>query len=278
MSLVEKLPLALSGDAFAAKGLLISLVLCLPGYKRIENFVTYGYGLSVAAQFLLTAYLINFKKITPFATAHALAVFLYGIRLTGFMFRRDYSEAYKRFQANRTSTLSKKGGGPPKLPFHIICSVLYMLLYLPSLYTIRAAPDLDLKAFGPAQGFLGLAFVALLLEALADEQKSRHKMSHPDSFIDTGLFRFSRHPNYFAEVLFWTTHWASAAAAGAFRTEYQWIYGCLGVLQMCGIMFQATNSLEKRQAEKYAGSEYDRYVSATPVFLPGAPKLKARRS
>lgn len=40
--LIHKLPRALAGDAFAAKGVLVSLLLCLPGYLRFENFVSYG--------------------------------------------------------------------------------------------------------------------------------------------------------------------------------------------------------------------------------------------
>lgn len=57
-----------------------------------------------------------------------------------------------------------RASDPPSFPFHVVCGLLYTLLYLPALYTIRAAPQLSLKAFGPAQLLLGVSYLALALE------------------------------------------------------------------------------------------------------------------
>lgn len=61
----------------------------------------------------------------------------------------------------------------------------------------------------------GMWLVGFLCEAIADHQRYRfnQKLRDPKGkpFLDTGLWRFSRHPNYFGEVLLWSGIWVSVA-------------------------------------------------------------------
>ena len=59
-----------------------------------------------------------------------------------------------------------------------------------------------------AVGIAGLAIwaIGMLIEVIADRQKSRFR-ADPDNkgaFIDVGLWAWSRHPNYFGEIVLWT--------------------------------------------------------------------------
>ena len=57
-------------------------------------------------------------------------------------------------------------------------------------------------------GFLVAGMVisaaGLLIESMADLQKNAAKKKNPGRFVDTGLYRIVRCPNYFGEMLFWT--------------------------------------------------------------------------
>merc|ERR1712196_606384 len=57
---------------------------------------------------------------------------------------------------------------------------------------------------GDLWGVVGtcLAFVGLAVEIVADEQKQRFKELHAETFVCTGLYKFSRHPNYMGEIIF----------------------------------------------------------------------------
>jgi steroid 5-alpha reductase family enzyme len=47
-------------------------------------------------------------------------------------------------------------------------------------------------------------FVGLCIEVVADDQKRRFRKKEPSSFMSTGLWSRSRHPNYFGEILLWS--------------------------------------------------------------------------
>lgn len=56
--------------------------------------------------------------------------------------------------------------------------------------------------------------IGFFLESVADVQRHRFNMARTERgrpFLDTGLWRYSRHPNYFGEILLWSGIWLSAA-------------------------------------------------------------------
>lgn len=50
---------------------------------------------------------------------------------------------------------------------------------------------------------IALAAVGLIMETIADIQKFQFKLTHPKQFMNQGLWRKLRHPNYTGELLFW---------------------------------------------------------------------------
>ena len=106
-------------------------------------------------------------------------------------------------------------------------------------------------------------------EVAADAQKSRFSANPANKgrFIDTGLWRRSRHPNYFGEIVLWI---GIAIAALPVLRGWQWVtiispaFVTLLLTRVSGIPL-----LEKRAEEKWGGqADYEAYKKKTPVLIP----------
>lgn len=112
---------------------------------------------------------------------------------------------------------------------------------------------------------LGLAIAAagLLIEALADAQMARFRADphQRGRVMDRGLWRFSRHPNYFGECCMWWGLWLVAASAGAWWTLLSPLLMTVLLLKVSGVPL-----LEKDLGRHRPG--YADYVRRTPAFVP----------
>jgi steroid 5-alpha reductase family enzyme len=111
------------------------------------------------------------------------------------------------------------------------------------------------------------------IEVVADAQKSRFrdKEENQGDFIDTGLWAWSRHPNYFGEITLW---FGVAIIALPILRGWQWvtlispIFVALLITQVSGVPI-----LEEKADEKWGGQEdYEEYKENTPVLIPWPPK------
>ncbi len=81
-------------------------------------------------------------------------------------------------------------------------------------------------------------------------------------FMDSGLFRFCRHPNYFCEMGMWLTFYLFAISASA----QFWHWTGLGSVLLI-LLFQGSTRLgEKISSEKYPA--YSKYQATVPRFIP----------
>ena len=118
--------------------------------------------------------------------------------------------------------------------------------------------------FGLLLWLIGFSF-----EVIADEQKRRFKSdkNNKDAFISSGLWRFSRHPNYFGEILLWV-----GMAVIALPTLIGWQYVTLIspiFIYLLLTRVSGVNLLEERADQKWGGTkEYDSYVEKTPELIP----------
>ena len=148
----------------------------------------------------------------------------------------------------------------------IFMAVLYVMEASAIWYREAAAPD------GPQlTAWIGalIMLCGILLEALADRQKSAAKKIDPNRPAMDGLYKFSRCPNYFGEITFWTGVFISGW--GVLKGG-QWIVAILGYLMILGIMISGAQRLEKRQNKNYGHMpEYRAYVEKTPILVPFIP-------
>ncbi len=111
------------------------------------------------------------------------------------------------------------------------------------------------------------------IEATADRQKSAFKANPANRgrFIRHGLWAWSRHPNYFGEIVLWT---GIAIVATPAMAGWQWL-GWLSPLFVCWLLTKVSGipMLEKQADERWGGQpDYEAYKATTPVLLPRPPR------
>lgn len=112
-----------------------------------------------------------------------------------------------------------------------------------------------------------LAFVigvaAAVIELVADEQMRRFaRTKSPGDVMDRGMWRYSRHPNYFGEILFWCSLWLFAVAA-----DPAWWWTVVGPLAMI-TMFLAASIPMLDDRSRARRPSFDAYVQRTSALVP----------
>jgi len=142
-------------------------------------------------------------------------------------------------------------------------SVLFSLPFLPVAFSRAAAP-----AWYDVAG-VAVWLVAVGGEAVADRQLARFRR-RPDSGGTTcreGLWRYSRHPNYFFEWVHWFAY-----VFLALGSPYVWV-ALWGPVVMLLFLFKLTGiPYTEKRALASRGEDYRRYQQTTSVFVPWPPK------
>ena len=179
-----------------------SLVVSALGWKKFVYFISLGYGFSIAVMGLLMLVLFMDSLSVPSVLLSLLLV-AYGCRLGGFLLHRELRSASYRKELPSLTKTSKDLGPGAKIAIWLSVVVLYVCQVSPVFYRLSNGTD-RYASEGWAWAGAAVMLAALVLESVADSQKSASKKLRPDRFCDTGLFRIVRCPNYFAEILFWT--------------------------------------------------------------------------
>jgi steroid 5-alpha reductase family enzyme len=105
---------------------------------------------------------------------------------------------------------------------------------------------------------------AIAIEALADEQlRAFVRTSKPGDMMERGLWRFSRHPNYFGEVSFWWGLWLFGVAA----RPGDWWWTLAGPLAITGMfLFASIPMLDRRNLERR--SAYAERMQRVSALVP----------
>lgn len=254
---------------------LVALAVSSLGWKKFVYFISLGYGFSIAAMGVAAA-LIFMKQLTLPTALLCLLLAAYGCRLGGFLLYRELcSASYRKELPSLTKTSTDLGAGA-KISIWISVVVLYVCQVSPVFYRLAdPLPDGGRGSCAWAVAGAAVMLLALVLESLADHQKSASKKVRPDRFCDTGLYRIVRCPNYFAEILFWTGCLISGIGA---LHGWQWLVASMGYVCIVYIMFGGARRLEIRQNRRYgADPEYRAYVSRTPVLLPLVPLFSVEK-
>lgn len=246
----------------------ISLVLCLVGFYKYVYFLSIGYGFSVAGIGVALA-VMSLMGIFNASLAHYIlfALFVvYGIRLSGFLLIREIKNvAYRK-------TLKEATGDEKAMPIFVKVSIW---LCVAVLYVAQTSPVFfrmynggEVSAF--AWVGIVIAVFGIVLESIADKQKSAQKAVRPDMVATQGLYKIVRCPNYFGEILFWTGIFVSSL--DILSTVGQWIMAVVAYICIVFIMFNGAQRLEKRQLARYGdNAEYAEYANKTPIIIPLLP-------
>jgi steroid 5-alpha reductase family enzyme len=110
------------------------------------------------------------------------------------------------------------------------------------------------------------------IEVVADGQKSQFRANPENAgkFINTGLWAWSRHPNYFGEIILWI---GVAIIAAPTLRGWQWLTMVSPVFIVILLTrISGVPMLEERADKKWGGQpEYEDYKAKTPVLIPRPP-------
>jgi len=156
---------------------------------------------------------------------------------------------------------------------HFQWKSLYIVFGLQALLAwIVAMPFLALTRETGGFGWLpcvgaALAAFGICFEAIADWQLERFR-KHPQGHgrvLDTGLWRYSRHPNYFGECCAWWGFGLMALDTGAWWALASPLLMTVLLLKVSGVTLLERDMGERRP-------DYARYVRATSAFVPRPPR------
>lgn len=114
---------------------------------------------------------------------------------------------------------------------------------------------------------LALWVVAFACEALADRQLAEFKEAGREGVMDEGLWRYSRHPNYFFQTLTWVAYALIAVAA-----PWGWLAFLAPALILCLVLFVTGVPPAEESSLRSRGDAYRRYQRETSVFVPWFPR------
>jgi steroid 5-alpha reductase family enzyme len=257
----------------------VFLALCLAvsaiGFYRLVYFISIGYGFSIAAM-AIASLALGSSTAGPVAWVLAIALAAYGLRLGIYLVARERNSGYRSSQAG--DDRGPRAGFGVKLAIWTSVSCLYVMQFLPTL--ARFAADAS-GAADPAPAFpaVGLPIMAagLAIEWIADAQKNAAKRRAPGRFCDSGLYRISRCPNYFGEILVWTGN--LIAGASILGNALAWILSALGYACIILIMIGSARRLEIKQEERYgADPAFRRYAETVPILLPLVPVYSLKKA
>jgi steroid 5-alpha reductase family enzyme len=142
-------------------------------------------------------------------------------------------------------------------------AVLAWLISAPIAASIAsAAPIGALDAIGAVLTIFGIAF-----ETFADAQLAcfKAKPANAGRVLDSGLWRYTRHPNYFGEFCVWWGLYGIALGAGAWWTLFSPLLMTVLLVRVSGVALLEKDIAERRPA-------YRDYVARTNAFFPGPPR------
>ncbi|MFZ0430789.1 MAG: DUF1295 domain-containing protein [Acidobacteriota bacterium] len=190
-----------------------------------------------------------------------LAVYLLRNRVIGHAEDARYRELRERWG---------RAAGKNMLVFFLFQGVLVMVLGLPFL-VVAHSPSPGPTTFDLTGLALGLA--AVFGESLADRQLARFR-SEPANRGRTcrvGLWKYSRHPNYFFEWL----HWWAYVLLGL--SSPWWAVTLVGPVLMLFLLFKVTGiPATEQRALISRGEDYRHYQETTSPFIPWFPRRISR--
>ncbi|MEM7183550.1 MAG: DUF1295 domain-containing protein [Spirochaetota bacterium] len=243
---------------------LVQWLVFIPAFRlQTEKF----YDLTGSITYITTASLALFlsKNIDLRSRLVWLLIVIWAGRLGSFLFMRIRKDGKdRRFDSIKTSFFRfLMAWSIQGLWVSFSCAAAFV-----AITSSRRLP-MDVWAYAG----LGIWIVGFAIEAIADKQKSIFKQNpdNKDKFIQSGLWSWSRHPNYFGEILLWL-----GIAVIAFPTLQGWQYFTLISPVFVVVLLTKISGvpmLEEKSDKKWGGlEEYENYKKKTSVLILLPPK------
>ena len=244
---------------------LVAFAISAIGFKNYIWFFSIGYGLSIAGIGALLLALYG-KSMTLGVLLCCIIWVVYGIRLGGYLAYRELKlKTYHKHLGDDIKD-SKTIPMGAKISIWIFCAVLYITMVSPIFYRLSNNSGSNVWTYIGA----ALMLAGFLMETVADQQKKAAKAVNPHRYVDTGLYRFVRCPNYLGELILWTG--VLISGIGALSGIGQWVMAIIGYLGIVYVMFSGARRLELRQNKTYGSDpEFIKYSTSVPIMIPFIP-------
>ena len=225
-------------------------------YRGNPSVVDVGWatGLTVVGFFYLYSHPLSCRSI-----ALSLLLLFWGARLGLYLW---LTRIYHGKIDERYLSLSAKWKMNKPLGFLLNFQFQGFLILMVSLpwYFISISANQHLSGLDYFAFFLAL--LSISLETIADRQLQQFKKNHPGKLCDTGLWHFSRHPNYFFEWLTWCCF-----AMLAFTSPFG-VLALISPVMLYFLMTKVTGPMTEAQSIKSKKKAYLAYQKSTPMFFP----------
>ena len=160
------------------------------------------------------------------------------------------------------------------LQFWVLQGISVWVILIPILLLLMS-PHATLSIMSGLGIFVWL--VGLLTEAVADLQKFRFSQNpaNKDTWIDEGIWKYSRHPNYFGEICVWVGAYVFAAANLSVAQTMLALVSPLFITALL-LFVSGMPKLEKSADKRWGKNKhYQEYKRRTSILLP-SPKASAK--
>jgi steroid 5-alpha reductase family enzyme len=225
---------------------------------KTDKLTDLSYGLTFI---IVSGIILLFSGFSAVKAILFLMVFLWAARLAAYLFIRILkTQKDDRFDGIREDPLKFA-------QFWTLQGIAIWIILLPATILFSKSVGFSvLSLFGLITWLKGF-----VIESVADMQKSAFKAAGNKGIITTGLWKYSRHPNYFGEILVWS---------GIFLYALPYLQG-LELLSIASPIFitillvfvSGIPPLQKKQEEKYGKDKgFQEYKRKTSVLIPWFPK------
>jgi steroid 5-alpha reductase family enzyme len=224
--------------------------------------IFWGFGFVLANGF----YFISTEGFLPRKIILLIMVSVWGLRLSGYLAWRNIGKGEDyRYQQFRSKYGGKRYWWISFFQTFLLQGVLMWLI---------SAPLLGAQYYGPEKnlGILDYAGIiiwitGIIFEAGGDFQLARFKAdpSNKGKVLSSGLWHYTRHPNYFGDSAVWWGYGLICLAAGS-------IIPVLGSLLMTALIIKVSGVALLEQNLKEKKPEYRDYIQRTSAFFPWFPK------
>lgn len=195
-----------------------------------------------------------------------IMVTLWGLRIALFLIKRI---AVEKDEDRRYQKIRQEWGNNIALKFFFFFefqAVLQLIIAVPFvIVSMNAAPGLSVFEVLGVLVFI----IALIGETMADEQLHHFKADpvNKGKTCRVGLWRYSRHPNYFFEWLIWMGIFIFSLGS-----PNGWIAFISPLVMFYLMMYVSGVPLAEEQSLRSRGDDYRRYQKTTSIFFPMPPK------
>ena len=238
-------------------GITFLLISLIGIFKKNNTFADLGWGLGFVIA-VITSYLTGLRTLPGLIAT--LLVVVWGGRLTLHLVPRilkgeDYR--YKEMRENWDRPVLNSFFKVYFLQFLLLLIVVSPVVHLQSLQATLLTPLSIL--------FLALWVVGFLFETVGDYQLKKFKESEKEGVLKTGLWKYTRHPNYFGESLMWSSlALFTISLGGSPVVIISPVLLTFLLLKVSGVPL-----LEEKLMES---EEYREYAEKTSKFFPLPPK------